>query len=77
MGAITLNTAKITYRSPPISSGISLMAFCHLFCRVDMPGMKVSCDDPVARRKGSGETGASSVMCCSSFALHPRNEGTA
>ena len=41
MGAITLNTAKITYRSPPISSGISLMVFRFLLHRVAMPGTKV------------------------------------
>ena len=37
------NTAKITYRSPPISSRISLMVFRLLLHRVDMPGMKVLC----------------------------------
>ena len=41
MGAITLNMAKITYRSPPISSGISLMLFRLLVHRVAIPDMKV------------------------------------
>ena len=29
------------------------MAFCLLLRRVDMPGTKVSCNDPVAQVKGS------------------------
>ena len=51
-GARTLNTARITYRSPPISSGISLMLFHLLLRRVTIPGTKV-----VIRRTGSAKEG--------------------
>ena len=74
-GGHDLNTAKITYRSPPISSGISLMAFCLPLHRVDTPGMKVLwCDNPAAKGRAPAkpEQAQSSVVLPLPSALEMR-----